>query len=200
MVSVNLILRDNLITKAQGAKEEYELAAQKEIEELNEVEKTLLGLNNGESNNTTGENDNESNPPVEETAEQKIVKEISNLEIGAEYEFNNITWVLINKSYNIAQFVSKTALGNLTLGSGDPLAENCGDIDNDGTSNTPIDKSIYSYNTAIGTINSYCKEFVGEVPTNVTIRSVGLSAEPANPTYYTSTALTNWTEASRSRL
>ena len=38
MVSVNLILRDNLITKAQSAKEEYELAAQKEALALNEFE------------------------------------------------------------------------------------------------------------------------------------------------------------------
>ena len=41
MVSVNLILRDNLITKAQGAKEEYELAAQKEALALDEFEEEV---------------------------------------------------------------------------------------------------------------------------------------------------------------
>ena len=38
MVSVNLILRDNLILKAQSAKEEYESAAQKEARALDEFE------------------------------------------------------------------------------------------------------------------------------------------------------------------
>ena len=41
MVSVNLILRDNLITKAQSAKEEYELAAQKEALALDKFEEEV---------------------------------------------------------------------------------------------------------------------------------------------------------------
>ena len=54
MVSVNLILRDNLITKAQGAKEEYELAAQKESNNLDEFETALNDVfSTGNTENST---------------------------------------------------------------------------------------------------------------------------------------------------
>ena len=58
MVSVNLILRDNLILKAQSAKEEYESAAQKEAISLNEFETEVNKYI------TTGSGDNESDEVV----------------------------------------------------------------------------------------------------------------------------------------
>lgn len=76
MVSVNLILRDNLILKAQGAKSEYELSAEKEAEELDafdeEVNKHVPSKNNGgEDDNSGGNDDIEGDEP--ETIEHLLL-------------------------------------------------------------------------------------------------------------------------------
>ena len=63
MVSVNLILRDNLILKAQSAKEEYELAAQKEAIALNEFETEVNKHIPSKNNGGEGDDNLEGNEP-----------------------------------------------------------------------------------------------------------------------------------------
>ena len=87
-------------------------------------------------------------------------------------------WTIIyDNGDGTVEAVSPTAMGSLTLGSGDETAQTPGDVNENGTPNESIDKAIYSYNNAITRINDYCKNLEG-LPTNIGVRSVGAATDP----------------------
>ena len=80
--------------------------------------------------------------------------------------------ILYDYGNGTVEAVAPKVMGDLTLGYKDETAQTPGDIDEDGTSNSSIDKAIYSYNNAITRINEYCKN-LEDLPTNEGVRSVG---------------------------
>ena len=197
MVSVNLILRDNLILKAQSAKEEYESSAQKEAIALNEFETevnkhipTGSGGNNSGGDSNAGEKENPS-----ENEDNKL-PDVSKLEEGDTVQWDSNkdrtteTWIVFNKKEKYAEIISASVMGSLTLGSGDSLSQvSVPDVDEDGDVDDG-DRAVASYNNAIDTINNYCKELITAIESDK-VRSVGASTECTSE-YYTISVMDSW--------
>ena len=83
-------------------------------------------------------------------------------------------WTILYDNNSTVEAVSPTAMGELNLG----YAEGTTDSD------TQLSQAIKSYNSAITTINNYCKNLEG-LPTNSGVRSVGASAETTTVYYST---------------
>ena len=92
-------------------------------------------------------------------------------------------WTILYDNDSTVEAVSPTAMGELNLG----YAEGTTDSD------TQLSQAIKSYNSAITTINNYCKNLEG-LPTNIGVRSVGASAETTTE-YYSSDNLKNLNSA-----
>ena len=92
-------------------------------------------------------------------------------------------WTILYDNGSTVEAVSPTAMGELRLG----YAEGTTDSD------TQLSQAIESYNSAITTINNYCKNLEG-LPTNSRVRSVGASAETTT-VYYSSDYLKNLNSA-----
>ena len=83
-------------------------------------------------------------------------------------------WTILYDNKSTVEAVSPTAMGELRLG----YAEETTDSDKQ------LSQAIESYNSAITTINNYCKNLEG-LPTNSGVRSVGASAETTTVYYST---------------
>lgn len=86
-------------------------------------------------------------------------------EITGNSEYNG--WIILYDHGSYVEAVSPSAMGELQLGS--DKDQPYGDSEE---SNAEYDKAITSYDTAIETINNYCKN-LPSLPTNNGIRSVG---------------------------
>ena len=98
------------------------------------------------------------------------------LEIGSEFKMDadqdgtDEKWIVLYKTANEIEVISKNTMGNLALGA----------IDEEAIKNaTDIEKAIYSYNNAIDRINNYCKDLIKIG--NLGVRSVG--SKPSDPSY-----------------
>ncbi len=102
---------------------------------------------------------------------------------GKEGQKTTDEWTILYDNGSTAEAVSPTAMGELRLG----YAEGTTDSD------TQLSQAIESYNSAITTINNYCKNLEG-LPTNSGVRSVGASEETTT-TKYSSDNLAKWNSA-----
>lgn len=90
-------------------------------------------------------------------------------EITGNSEYNG--WIILYDHGSYVEAVSPSAMGELQLGS--DKDQTYGDSEE---SNAEYDKAITSYDTAIETINNYCKN-LPSLPTNNGIRSVGAETD-----------------------
>ncbi len=90
-------------------------------------------------------------------------------EITGNSEYNG--WIILYDHGSYVEAVSPSAMGELQLGS--DKDQQYGDSEE---SNAEYDKAITSYDTAIETINNYCKN-LPNLPTNNGIRSVGAETD-----------------------
>ena len=90
-------------------------------------------------------------------------------EITGNSEYNG--WIILYDHGSYVEAVSPSAMGELQLGS--DKDQPYGDSEE---SNAEYDKAITSYDTAIETINNYCKN-LPSLPTNNGIRSVGAETD-----------------------
>ena len=102
---------------------------------------------------------------------------------GKEGQKTTDEWTILYDNGSTAEAVSPTAMGELRLG----YAEGTTDSD------TQLSQAIESYNSAITTINNYCKNLEG-LPTNSGVRSVGASKETTTAKY-SSENLKTWNSA-----
>ena len=102
---------------------------------------------------------------------------------GKEGQKTTDEWTILYDNGSTVEAVSPTAMGELRLG----YAEETTDSDEQ------LTQAIESYNSAITTINNYCKSLEG-LPTNSGVRSVGASAETTT-VYYSSDTLKNLNSA-----
>ena len=107
------------------------------------------------------------------------------LEIGSEFKMDadqdgtDEKWIVLYKTANEIEVISKNTMGNLTLGKTDEEAiKNATSTDKNETVED-IEKAIYSYNNAIDRINNYCKDLIKIG--NLGVRSVG--SKPSDPSY-----------------
>ena len=98
-------------------------------------------------------------------------------------------WVIITDRDGKVEIVSKNVMGGLTLGKLDTSVTVTTDLDGDGTVGNDEDIAIASYNSAITTINNYCKSLV-TAKNNDGVRSVGGTDNSFIP--YHSTNYDNW--------
>ena len=99
--------------------------------------------------------------------------------MDADQDGTDETWIVLYKTANEIEVISKNTMGNLALGATDEEAiKNATDIDGSKTVE-PLEKAIYSYNNAIDRINNYCKDLIKIG--NLGVRSVG--SKPSDPSY-----------------
>ena len=96
---------------------------------------------------------------------------------------NKKEWTILYDNGENLEIISPEAMGNLALGA----------VDTESIGETNIEKTIYSYNNAIGRINNYCASLVTNI-NKKSVRSVG--SNPNNPSaenssLYTSDSLAN---------
>ena len=84
--------------------------------------------------------------------------------MDADQDGTDETWIVLYKTANEIEVISKNTMGNLALGAADE---------------EPIEKAIDSYNNAIDIINNYCKDLIKIG--NLGVRSVG--SKPSDPSY-----------------
>ena len=162
MTSVSLVLRNNLIEKAQLAKDEYEQAAQTESDQLNKLENALLGSSTG--GNGSGEGGTGGDAWVD-NEDGTITKGDQTVTIG-ETTFENAevlealgatggtytgTWTVIGVENGKLKLVSTTNVGSCTLGKEDPNA----------VGNTSFEKAMWSYQNAVTSLNNVAIEATG---------------------------------------
>ena len=85
----------------------------------------------------------------------------SSEEFGKTVKFANQKWIILYENENNIEMISENTLGNLKLGYEDSNIKNddLTDINGDGEI-TNIEKSIYSYNNAIDSLNKECEKAV----------------------------------------
>ena len=84
--------------------------------------------------------------------------------MDADQDGTDEKWIVLYKTANEIEVISKNTMGNLALGAADE---------------EPIEKAIDSYNNAIDIINNYCKDLIKIG--NLGVRSVG--SKPSDPSY-----------------
>ena len=115
--------------------------------------------------------------------------------MDADQDGTDETWIVLYKTANEIEVISKNTMGNLALGATDEEAiNNATSTDGNGTVED-IEKAIYSYNNAIDRINNYCKDLIKIG--NLGVRSVG--SKPSDPSYknsnlYAIKDLDKWTD------
>lgn len=102
---------------------------------------------------------------------------------GKEGQKTTDEWTILYDNGSTVEAVSPTAMGELRLG----YAEETTDSDEQ------LTQAIESYNSAITTINNYCKSLEG-LPTNSGVRSVGAPAETTTAKYSSENSKT-WNSA-----
>ena len=186
MTSVSLVLRNNLIEKAQLAKDEYEQAAQTESDQLNKLENALFGSSTG--GNGSGEGGTGGDAWVD-NEDGTFTKGDTTVEIG-ETTFTNAevqetlgatggtytgTWTVIGVEGDKLKLVSTTNVNNssVALGKTDQnvykkdaegnitteLKDEIEDLNGD--EDLEFEKAVWSYANAVNTLNEEAKKATG---------------------------------------
>lgn len=171
---------------------------------LSEIAETISGSNNGPLRITTISGKiyrvTQSGEIEEKDGEQE-----QESRVGQYVSYDEQIWIIIYDDYtNGLQMISKNSMKyngeNFSLGYNDSLVTDwnalisVADLDGSGDLDS-FEKSVYSYNNAITTLNTACESLVTPSQYITSVRSVGSNPrnkDSENTTKYTSDNLKNW--------